>query len=132
MRTSASCPTSLSKWRCCPTAARGAAPEGRADLACAPRIVGVQIGRGRGNGCMAQVVAHGNQFDAVLQRVGRVGMAHPVGTGAPQPGGERGIVVLKARGGLHKKTLQHLAQPRRGDAGLSACGEITGASERRD
>jgi hypothetical protein len=104
-RVTASCPTFSSASRGRTSAARCDVPEGRADLARAPCVVAMKIGRRRRDGRVPQVVPHTDELHAKFQRMGGMGVPHPVGTGTQQFFRESGVVVLNERGRLHKRSV---------------------------
>lgn len=67
---------------------------------------------------MPQVVAHGRQLGAAIQRMGGVGVPHPMRCGPPELLGHRRTVTLDNQRSRGEESLHVAPQPRCGDPGL--------------
>jgi hypothetical protein len=62
-----------------------------------------------------QIVANGGQFRSMFKRMRRVGVSHPMWTGAPQLPCERRMVYRNLVSRQSKETLQNRPQTRASD-----------------
>jgi hypothetical protein len=76
--------------------------------------------RGRDRG-MAQVVANGREFGTTVERMGRVGMAHPVGRCPAQLVRQARVVGVHQLCGLFEKPAHQAAQPGVRDPRCQTC-----------
>lgn len=76
-------------------------------------IIAVQVNRGSRNGCMAKVVPYRRQFRPSCQRMGGVGMAHPMWSRQTQLFRKGRAFYCHFTGGGFKEPLHHDPKPGR-------------------
>ena len=76
-------------------------------------IIPVQVNRGGRNRRMAQVISHRSQFCPPGQRMGGVGMAHPMGSRLAQLFRKGWAFFCHFTGGSFKEPLHHDPKPGR-------------------